>query len=710
MAPTIEGYVEDERPAETKLFDNESYVRIDELVGYIRAVATALRITGSFEDISETATTTGNIFFSLHDVPGSVINNILRVGLNTINGALMISDNTNTYYYGLGYNDNGPHTFDITIPAGGYPTILVDGESVVANFHTFNVDFYNVDRATFGMEWDNNDAVSDYYEGTLTDFRVYIDDELAAHFPGYGRHPWRDTINGIEGELFGDFAGTRRRHARLVESRSVYFDGDTKADLPNMGAYVGKLSVWFKPDDLVGVATTPMRLLGQSTWPGLCLSNITGALVGEIITFATTTADRRGVLTGDLEGGVLSAEWHHIEVEWVNSAYQISIDGVVMPTTLAGSNNLISGASWTIGSRRNSGFGEFQGHICDVRFWDTSGNLMAHYPMAEGGDDKLYDVSGNDRHAILETEYSTDYDARLNSAQDVYHYNIVHGFDTAPIFNGAGGYVQLPEINLPQACQLTVHFATWTSNKRHLLIGGPNKTLNFTYEAQSDRFLLETENGNKAWTGIVALYDGEPHEVILTWTDSIALLTVDGVAHASSGFVSSYEGPVTLRIGSSLDHSISDWNFDGTMYDITIRSNMPGSGNPLLHQWNFSDSHGGDVRDQIGDADGVLVNEYAGIWDKQIPARLDGSSLVRDAVSNPPRNGHNGARTRVDRTNDGENADVPSTLWDCPDLLLNPSFVRHLDVTGHTHDRLRLYGDELVGSQLATVMSEVSGH
>ncbi len=469
-------------------------------------------------------------------------------------------------------------------------------------------------------------------------------------------------------------------HAELTKSAGIYFDGTTKIVLPDQaGKSIHNLKVRFKPDAPIDANTaTPFRLIGHGTWPGIAFGQTTSSFASEVISVFAATNKKRAA-----QSITVTAEWHTLEIDWDGSKYLMYLDDVELVTTVSGADALIPFTSLTVGGRTSAADGEYVGQMAGLEISDDSG-IVLHYPMAEAAGEYVYDVSGNDQHATIVAATQSIADGR-DVEQPVYHYNILNGFDTAPEFN-SDAYVDLPTITLPTSHQFVVEFSMTDGTGKVCLYGGTSSTTSLLYRPDTAKVYVEYAGAIDVWADIPDLADGEVHKIIVTKTASLALLNIDGTSYPAK-FVNNFSGDVDLLIGSSYARPDVDWRMNGVIHEVTVNVNSS-----AVHNWNFSDSRNGKVRDTAADAHGEIINNHDGFWAKQIPAGLDGSSLVRESLSNPAGAGHNGARTSLG----GEFGE-----WRYGDTLDNPHFFRQ---NGHLADRFTTLSRQARDDHLDTVM------
>lgn len=76
------------------------------------------------------------------------------------------------------------------------------------------------------------------------------------------------------------------------------------------------------------------------------------------------------------------------------------------------------------------------GTAFDIKIKNVSGEIIAHYPMAEGTGTRISDASGNNNHGILLNASATP----VWSKQDHYHYNFNNGFKVLTYNNSLNGF------------------------------------------------------------------------------------------------------------------------------------------------------------------------------------------------------------------------------------------------------------------------------
>ena len=254
-----------------------------------------------------------------------------------------------------------------------------------------------------------------------------------------------DPSRDVDGNLL-EFPGRVSRDALLIDSACGHFDGGN-----DRAALATRLT------------SGTITKLSMSAWVLRDTSNTSDTICGEYM--STPTADRswrwwlysdgKLYLTTSANGTVFlsagstgtvtaDATWHHVATTYDGTASPMVthyIDGVATGTGDVNATAYDSVAVFRVGAY-NVASDPYDGKIAGLNVWQgvvltpteiasLAENVMptaapiGSWPMAEGYGSALYDVSGNGKHLTAESIVEGDF---WDTVQDIFHYNMTHGF------------------------------------------------------------------------------------------------------------------------------------------------------------------------------------------------------------------------------------------------------------------------------------------
>ena len=220
--------------------------------------------------------------------------------------------------------------------------------------------------------------------------------------------------------------------ARLHGSNSVTLEGTS--DHISVGQVIANeaqaeadyLGFWVRFDQPIGSISRPQAILNvDRAFDGVYVGDWTSYVENEILSIGGLNW-RFGWAspTATLDPG-----WHHVEflIDGMNS--KLFVDGIDRTTVIVGLPSELSLGNVNIGDR-NDRLGKrsfnFDGQLAGLEF-QTESETVFLLPLAEGDGNTFYDASGNGNHG----EGINLTPEAWQNRQDVYHWNIAHGFTSA---------------------------------------------------------------------------------------------------------------------------------------------------------------------------------------------------------------------------------------------------------------------------------------
>jgi len=176
------------------------------------------------------------------------------------------------------------------------------------------------------------------------------------------------------------------------------FNGTSSYIASSYSGNVTALSLWFKPNSTITTSTSPQYIINfGGAWNGVGLGAFTSALTNELIIVTDASVAGRSAYTSSSS---ISADWHHLLINWSGSVYEIWLDGTNVQNAATGTPTLINASSIEIGRRSASPNYYFNGEIDEVAIWDTQ---LTSCDVAG-----IYQASSNGITADLSTVYPSN--------------------------------------------------------------------------------------------------------------------------------------------------------------------------------------------------------------------------------------------------------------------------------------------------------------
>ncbi len=121
---------------------------------------------------------------------------------------------------------------------------------------------------------------------------------------------------------------------------------------------------------------------------------------------------------------ISDSKWHFVEIiaGVTFETFMVKVDNTLMSYVSNGSNNNHLNSYTGVGTRQHYTKRPFS--ICDLKLYNSSDELIHHYPMAEGAGFYVYDAIELSAGSLT----CTDVDNCWENKQDFFHYNITNGF------------------------------------------------------------------------------------------------------------------------------------------------------------------------------------------------------------------------------------------------------------------------------------------
>lgn len=460
-------------------------------------------------------------------------------------------------------------------------------------------------------------------------------------------------------------------------------------------------------------------------------------------TFGLDVDEKLSVLFGDVAGShagdctsdsaVAIDSWHTYGFTFEGGTVKLYLDGFVVAstsTTVPATLNTL-GPDLTLGCYLNSGAAEslWDGDMCDARIYagDSSvlsdaqmlalhkgalktvpggQTLAAHYKLSEGGGLIAYDSANENYGDVVGTW----------GLQDVYHANIINGFDQVATFDGVNDYVNVNQVDVAGGSR---SICLWVNSKQ-------TGTYHYLIDGNTDRVVLawNTSTGNQlgayvvnGWHNFgVAPSDGEWHSIVFVIDGTDAIMYLDGVQFGVTKTVtaSSWASLSLLKIGS--DNGGTGSYFQGLISEFRIYPTaLTASDAAEFHSgalsdddaeahWKFKDGLTTTAVDSSPNGyDGIITGATAAqFWATKIPTDSAELSVITGTSPNHACGSiHNGAETQVGLI-EGD--------WSFHDPRTNPYFNRERTETGVVciADRFASYDTALAGDDLALVSAYVA--
>ena len=188
--------------------------------------------------------------------------------------------------------------------------------------------------------------------------------------------------------------GTYVNGPLLGEPGLVVADLDTSVGLNGLNEHVDvpaglgvdayTVELWFDLPVAVDKNSAPESLVNlNSSFDAVYLGDSTASFTNEIITIADGGGGR-SAWTSDTAS--IPAGTHHLVAVWDGAKYDFTLDGVVLPTTVAGVPLLVPADNVEIGRRSNGDF-YFEGLVDEVAIYAvalTAAQISNHYTVGLG--------------------------------------------------------------------------------------------------------------------------------------------------------------------------------------------------------------------------------------------------------------------------------------------------------------------------------------
>lgn len=245
-----------------------------------------------------------------------------------------------------------------------------------------------------------------------------------------------------------NFTGRVKYDFDFKSSNCLTFDGvddyvDISSALPDTNLMLGTgitVACWAKRNGNAGSANMLFSHRDQSTELLQCALHSTN---GVTMQFRSSTNTLYSVRDTSVDDTV----WHHYAFvfDFNGDEMRLYVDGVESDQTNIVSSGSLDSAESYLGARSSTGGGPNGGYahvnmanvfikqsvlsdanILAIYNGTYSGSCLARYPLAEGAGSTVYDISGNDNHGTL-TNFTLS--NAWGTTQDVFHYNILNGFE-----------------------------------------------------------------------------------------------------------------------------------------------------------------------------------------------------------------------------------------------------------------------------------------
>ena len=267
-------------------------------------------------------------------------------------------------------------------------------------------------------------------------------------------------------------------------------------------------------------------------------------------------------------------QWYHVAYTNIDSTRKLFVDGIEQ-TANAGWLSPVSTAGFTIGSRTDEAYGDFNGSIDSVRIWDKAltqseiqAEMISSLPVETDGLVTAFEFE----EGTGTTTYQTGYTATSKIGSAMY-------------FDGVDDYVNVTDstsfsFNVTDSFTLSGWIyrnkATLGTIMSKELSSGNYEGYNFYVEAGGDlSLLLRHDNSPANQYGIVTLDQPVPinqwYHVTATWNGTVGELYIDGTEQT----VNTYTDTLTASIITTAPFQIGVRNnagywFNGSIDEVMI--------------------------------------------------------------------------------------------------------------------------------------------
>lgn len=341
-----------------------------------------------------------------------------------------------------------------------------------------------------------------------------------------------------------------------------------------------------------------------------------------------------------------------------------------------------------------TGTNEFAGSIVDFRVFDSaltpstygSATPVLHYPLAEGAGLTAFDKSGNGNHGAI-----TGTEAQIwANTQDVYHANVIDGFDKMGYFDGLTSFVEVTNASISNAISvnspftLTFDLFIWEfppSGRDNVMAVGINSSDRVNINLESNgRLSFNCYDGS--WGYLSGLISKNTYYTIVCYCDgngNPTSLTFNGLSQTD-----------TVGIGDShVNNLMIGKRFSGNECAMLMSYFDINSG---THTFRASDGWSGGASTDVG--------------------AIKAPDIGQGSLSNPSGAFHNGAETKFKPNPDDDpkliyNNGVDSSTTYLPgvDGFLTPEYMN--DITANQYTDYRHYLDTLTTEEEQSINDQI---
>lgn len=497
------------------------------------------------------------------------------------------------------------------------------------------------------------------------------------------------TANDVLGATL-EYSGKAPINAALVGSACADFDGTNDAVLlPTAGIDLTDFTVsaWINPDDL-----TSTVLFGSS---------VAGSDYIRITTTSVVFRAGGSNYTITTDPDFVTGSWQHFMLTRSGSTITAYRNGVSIGSTTAVTTSYNINRIGVFGT---SSF-PWNGKVADVRVFSdvltsdertwvytngasgtdpTAANLELHLPLAEGAGITTYDISGNSNHGTATNITPASF---WGTTQDVYHYNILSGYNQSYKFDGVDDYFNTGFQAFPSAGRVDCWFT-------YSVAGSDFDFLFATQDATPNRVGIHIPSTGNTLIYLGALAGaskatgfelGDTVKLSLVWDGAEAWVEVDDVqVDTKSAYTATVTTTLDMLIGARNRTSIIEHHSPQTIHRLRVLDASDATlYDTLTDGWGTPNSAPEAVRLPVGVLTGIN-DRPAGVW-------------------------HNGAETKIDFTG---GVAIPGTsgwetAWAFHDTRTNPLFNRERTTNSiiTKADRFLAYSTALSGADLTAVQA-----
>lgn len=435
--------------------------------------------------------------------------------------------------------------------------------------------------------------------------------------------------------------GVAKRNAQLRgSSNAVQLNGinqyGTITNTDDFSASDWTLSGYFSTETLVGNKALFSQLNGSGTgetW--LRTANTTGVFQTEIggttsafnsVTAASIGVDYYFTLAHDSTANELTLSVTNLDSSTTTSE-------TVSRTMVAATGNFNFGSSKTPADF-------FKGPIWGFKLDNANG---FNIPMSETTGSTSDDVSGNGKDCTWQNSPE-----RVD--QDLYFWNENKGYDSVGTFDGVDDFVAIGTVSSPIESTVSIWFNKSTSGSDRVLhfgrtlfqINGSGQLIYFRDTGQSSTTFNSLGWTTNEWVHLMLTHVGDDVKVYI---DNVLQGSVAGYGaintSSNASYIGSYQGASFFFNGLLRD--VRTYSRELTSDERTFIYTNGASGiDPSLvdcqFKYDISDGSGLTATDSSGNGNDGTINGATSdeFWGgPKIPAKADGTSLIRSAPSNP---------------------------------------------------------------------------